>query len=170
MTDHFDSVRTGTNHLSSVASGEKITLDGAAAGVYFETDEAMGATPTLTMDITDSIGTLVKKFLLEEVCYFMNPTNAVTYQLRLLEDATADDVQQYTDVVFWGPTLQADSVVYTYRNSGYAATLTTAEVAQYKLPRVVELATVGKLYYMLDWTGAPGVTPGFIKVKGRFLK
>jgi hypothetical protein len=61
-------------------------------------------------------------------------------------------------------------VCYTYRNSGYAATITTAEVAQYKLPRLVELATPGKLYFMLDWSGAPGVTPGFIKIRGRFLK
>lgn len=170
MTDHFDSVRTGANHLSAVASGEKITLDGAAAGVYFETDQALGDTPTLMMNITDSIGTPVKKFLLEEVCYYMNQTNAVTYQLYLLEDASADNVQQYTDLVFWSPAAQADTVCYTYRNSGYAATITTAEVAQYKLPRLVELATAGKLYYMLDWSGAPGVTPGFIKVKGRFLK
>ena len=170
MSTHQDSVRTSANHLTSVATGEKITLDGAAAGVYFETDQALGDTPTLMMNVTDSIGTPVRKFLLEEVCYFMNPTAAETYQLYLLEDASADNVQQYTDLVFWSPAAQADSVCYTYRNSGYAATITTAEVAQYKLPRLVELATPGKLYFMLDWSGAPGVTPGFIKIRGRFLK
>ena len=36
-----------------------------------------------------------------------------------------------------------------------------------ELPKIVNLAEAGKLYYMMIWTGAPGNTPGYIKVKGR---
>lgn len=163
-----DSVRDALNRTNTVVSGEKLDLDGTLN--YFETDEPMGTTPTLSMAGTTSTGRPVRKFLLEEVTYYMNPTNAVTYQLHLLEDSSADDVQQYTDQLFFSPAAQADSVIYSYRTSGYQATVSTAEVIQYKLPRIVELATPGVLYYMLDWSGAPGDTFGFIKIKGRLLK
>src|SRR4030042_1598375 len=167
MTDHTDGCRIAANHISSVASGEKITLDGAAAGVYFETDEALGDTPTVSVTIAESLGNKPRAMLLEEVSYYMNQANAVTYQLRLMQAATAGDPEQYTGLVFLGPPAQADTVYYSYHATGYQATIGTEEVAQYKLPRVVEFETPGVLFYMLDWSGAPGVTPGFIKVKGR---
>lgn len=168
MVEHPDSVRTGVNRISLVVTGEKLDLAGTSN--YFETDQALTDTPTLYMAVSTSTGEPVKKFLLEDVQYMMNPTNAVTYQLYLLEDATADDVQQTTDVAFWSPAAQADSVNYRYNSAGYQAATGTAEVAQYKLPRIVELATAGKLYYMVDWSGAPADTAGFIKIRGRLLK
>ena len=164
----MDTVREATNRIATMVTGELLDLTGA--GANFTTDQAMGETPTLTMTLSTLHGLNVRKFLLEDVQYYMNPTNAVTYQLYLLEDATADDVQQYTDIAFWSPTAQAKGVVYRYANSGYQASLTTAEVAQYKLPKIVELAIPNKFYYMTDWSGAPGTTPGFIKIRGRLLK
>jgi len=168
MSEHPDSVRTGVNRLNLVVTGEYLDLAGTSN--YFETDEALTDTPSLHMVLTTSTGERVKKFLLEDVQYMMNPTAAETYQLYLLEDATADDVQQTTDIAFWSPAAQADSVNYRYNSAGYQAATGTAEAVQYKLPRIVELAEPGKLYYMLDWTGAPGNTPGFIKIRGKLLK
>ena len=165
---HPDSVRTATNRGNLVVTGEHLDLAGTSN--YFETDQALTDTPTLYMTLSTSTGDPVTKFLLEDVQYMMNPTNAVTYQLYLLEDATADDVQQTTDVAFWSPAAQADSVNYRYTAAGYQAATGTAEVAQYKLPRIVELATPNRLYYMVDWSGAPADTPGFIKIRGRALK
>lgn len=168
MSEHPDSVRTGVNRVVTAVTGEKLDLDGT--GNYFETDQPLTTTPSLYLTVSTSTGQPVKKFLLEEVQYFMNQTGAVTYQLYLLEDSSADDVQQYTDLVFFSPAAQADSVFYSYRTSGVQAGIAVAEAVQYKLPRIVELATAGKLYYMIDWSGAPGDTPGFIKIKGRLLK
>lgn len=168
MSEHPDSVRTGVNRLNLVVTGEHLDLAGTSN--YFETDQALTTKPTLSMTVSSSTGERVKKFLLEDVQYMMNPTAVETYQLYLLEDTTADDVQQTTDIAFWSPAAQADSVNYRYNSAGYQAATGTAEVAQYKLPRIVELATPGKLYYMLDWSGAPGDTSGFIKIRGKLLK
>jgi len=170
MTEHPDSVRTGVNRINTVVIGELFDLAGTLN--VFETDQALGDTPTLYLTITTPTGMPVKRFLLEEVCYYMNQTNAVTYQLLLLEAASADDVEQLQDLVFFSPAAQADSICYKYNNLGYCSDVasTTAETIQYKLPVVVELTTANKLYYMLDWSGAPGDTPGFIKIRGRLLK
>lgn len=170
MTEHPDSVRTGVNRTNTVVIGELFDL--AGTNNYFETDQALTDTPTLSLTITTPTGMPVKRFLLEEVCYYMDPTDAVTYQLFLLEAASADDVEQLQDLVFFSPAAQADSVCYKYNNLGYCADVagTTAEVIQYKLPVVVELTDTNKLYYMLDWSGAPGDTKGFIKIRGRLLK
>jgi len=170
MTEHPDSVRTGVNRSNTVVIGELFDL--AGTDNVFETDQALGDTPTLSLTITAPTGIPVKRFLLEEVCYYMDPTNGVTYQLLLLEAATADNVEQLQDLVFFSPAAQADAVCYKYNNLGYCADVasTTAEVLQYKLPCVVELTDTNKLYYMLDWSGAPGDTKGFIKVRGRLLK
>jgi hypothetical protein len=165
-----DTVRTAANRANSVVIGELFDLAGTLN--VFETDQALGDTPTLYLTITTPTNILVRRFLLEEVCYYMNPTAAVTYQLFLLEAASADNVEQLQDLVFFSPAAQADSVCYKYNNLGYCADVasTTAEVLQYKLPCVVELTDPGKLYYMLDWSGAPGDTLGFIKIRGRLLK
>ena len=168
MSQHPDSVRSAVNRHNLVVTGEKLDL--AGTNDYFETDQNLTTLPTLSMELSTSTGEPVKKFLLEDVQYMMDPTNAVTYQLYLLEDATADDVLQTTDIAFWSPAAQADSVNYRYNTGGYQAAIGTAEVAQYKLPRIVELATPGTLYYMIDWSAAPGDTKGFIKIRGRLLK
>lgn len=168
MPDNTDGCRQAANSINAVASSELVTLTGDP--IYFETDQAITDTPTLYLDVKDAQGRRPRAMLLEEVSYYMNQTGAVTYQLRLLQAATADDVDTLTDIVFWSPTAQADSVYYSYHATGYQATISTAEVAQYKLPRVVNFETAGRLYYMLDWSGAPGTTPGFIKVRGRFLR
>ncbi len=165
-----DTVRTAANRANTVVIGELFDLAGTLN--VFETDQPITTTPTLYIPMSTPTNILVRRFLLEEVCYYMNPTNAVTYQLLLLEAASVDDVEQLQDLVFFSPAAQADSVAYRYNNLGYCADVasTTAEVLQYKLPVVVELTDPNKLYYMLDWSGAPGDTPGFIKIRGRLLK
>ena len=165
MVDFPDSVRTGVNRTNSVVTGTLISATGAA----LETDQAMGETPTLYMSVTCNTGYPVKAFQLDEVLYNMNPTNAVTYQLWLLEQSSADDDQQLADIVFASPAAQADDV--TYRKYGHSEQADFAAPTEaFYLPRLVNLTEPGKLYYMIDWTGAPGVTAGFIKIRGRLLK
>lgn len=129
------------------------SLTGAPA--VFETDYAITDTPVMEIPITP----MVEQFLLTEVMWYMNPTNAVTYRVYLLEDAVADDLESLSGVIFDTGAAQADSVLY--QEIGHAAST--------KLPKIVELATPGTMRVLQDWSGAPGVTPGFIRVKGYAL-
>ena len=167
---HNDSVRDAINRVNTVVSGEINDLAGTLNS--FETDQAITDTPTKYITLTTETGKDVKRFRLEEVFYNLNMTNAVTFQLWLLEAANADDIEQQSDVVFFTPAAQADTIGYKYTTAGYSASIggATAEAAQYKLPVTVELEDANKLYYMTDWTGAPGDTPGILKVRGRLLK
>jgi hypothetical protein len=162
MTDHPDSVRTATNRNNTVVIGEKLDYDGTAN--YFETDQAFGTTPTLTMSLTNNSVIPISKFLLTEVNYQLDPTNAVTYQLYLLEAASADDYQSAGDVIFDSGAAQADNTHYLWVQGGSGTT------TSYKLPRIVNLSVVNTLYYMIDWSGAPGDTKGYIKIRGYLLK
>ncbi len=120
----------------------------------FETDQDITTLSTLSILLEPT----VKAFLLEEVLYYMNPTNVETYQLYLLEGPIADDVEAVSKIVFDSGTLKADSAHYVNLPGGG------------KLPRIVSLDEAGKLYYNVDWTGPPGNTPGYIIVKGIELK
>ena len=99
----------------------------------------------------------VKAFIMTEVNYYMNPTNAVTYELYLLEGPIADDMTALSKVVFDSNALKADSIPYTSLEG------------QGKLPRYVSLDEPGLLYYNMDWTGATGNCPRYIVIKGIVL-
>ena len=116
----------------------------------FEADQDIGTLSTLAILLEPT----VKAFLLQEVMFYMNPTAAETYELYFLEGPIADDMTALSKVVFNSGPLMADSVPY------YVCE------AQGKLPRIVSLDEPGLLYYNVDWTGAPGNTPGYIVVKG----
>lgn len=131
-------------------------VDTAGTSDYFETDQEIGDTPTLYIQMYP---TTIKKFKINSIRYYMDCTNAVTYELYLLEQASADDVQNLVDVVFDSGALKAD--VTSYMN--------IEGDASGKLPIIVNLADAGKLYYQLDWSAAPGDTKGYIVVKGEKL-
>ena len=118
----------------------------------FETDQVITDTPTLYITLDDP---KCKRFLLEEVTWMMNPTAVETYQLVLFEEANADNVISLSKIVFDSGALLVDSQAYM------------SAMGQGKLPRIVDLTIPGRLYYMLLWTGAPGDTPGYVKVRGR---
>lgn len=134
--------------------GELVDTDGT--GDYFETDQAIGATPTLYLQMYP---TTIKKFKINSIRYYMNQSNAVTYELYLLENNSADNVQNLADVVFDSGPLQADSVSYMVIEGDGSG----------KLPIIVNLADAGKLYYQVDWSGTPGNTPGYVLVRGEKL-
>jgi len=164
----IDTVKVATNRIASAVIAEKLDYDGT--GNVFETDQTITDTATLTIDVTCNVPNVVpSRFEITEVKYWMNQTAAVTYRLYLLEGPTADNTAQASDVVFDSGAAQADSTEYIYRegHTGSWAGLTTVDGT---LPVIVDLHTPGKLYYMLDWSGAPGDTPGYIKIRGRLLK
>lgn len=164
----IDTVKVATNRIASAVIAEK--LDYAGTSNFFETDQAITDTATLYMNVTTNVPNIKPtRFKLTEVKFYMNPTNAVTYRLYLLEGPTADDVTQASDVVFDSGAAKADSTEYIYREgcTGSWAGLTTVDGT---LPIIVDLHIAGRLYYMVDWSGAPGDTPGYIKCRGKLMK
>jgi len=145
-------------------------LDAAGTSNYFETDDdnPLTSTPTLTIDLSCTSEVKIRRFLLESVDYYMNQTAAVTYTLYLFEGASADDVTHLKELVFQSPAAQADVTLYWYRN-GFSGTPDTIATTDATLPKVCNLSVPNKLYYTLNWSGAPGNTPGFITVRGRLL-
>ncbi len=129
-------------------------VDADGTGNVFETDQAVADTPTLTLTTDDP---RVSKFEIMDITFYMNQTNAVTYELMLLEGAVADDVTSLSKLVWTSGAAMADVTRYVRVNN------------EDELPKIVELDDEGLLYYMLDWSGAPGNTPGFVRVRGRKL-
>lgn len=127
----------------------------AGTTAMWETDQALGSTPTLSMTVQRADGKSVNKFEVTEVHVYMDCTNAVTYQLYLHEDAQAANYLNLANTVFDSGSLRADDTMYKYLpESG-------------KVPFNVDLATDGTLYYSLDWSAAPASTTGILIVRGR---
>lgn len=139
---------------TSAFYASKVDYDGTAN--FFETDQPLGTTPTLSMT---TLPATAKYARIDSVKYQMTPTNVVTYELYLLEDAQADDQRSESDVFFDSGAAQASGSVYI--NTGGGSTP--------KLPIVVNLGTVATIYYMIDWSAAPGDTTGYIKISGEMF-
>ena len=118
---------------------------------YFETEGVITDTPTLFADLSKEN---ISHFVLEELEYYLNPTNAETFRLILFEAASADDLTSLSNIVFDSGALQADSTLYTFTNH------------EDIMPRLVKLGVCGRIYYMTIWTAAPGNTPGFVRGRG----
>lgn len=173
-SDKIDSVRIAVNKAIAAVLGDKEDYDGTSD--YFTTDQALGATPTLyvTLEVaSDDLEskTDIKRFLLTNIRYLMDPTYTQTYRLYLLEAANADDYENKSDVVFDSGASQADGTAYDVREGGKGSmgAITTAD---YHLPVIVSLETANRFYYQIDWaSGAPtSWVKGYIKVRGRPLK
>lgn len=122
---------------------------------YFETDQAMGDTPTLSF-----VGApAVLHIRIHTIKWQITPTAAETYQLYLLERASDNDEQQESDIIFDSGAGMVGGTIYTQVPGGSPA----------KLPIDVKLDTAGEIFYMTDWSGAPGNSSGYIKVYGEVL-
>jgi len=126
-------------------------LDTAGAGDYFETDQLVTDEPTKSIRCNMRPFT---RFLLKDISYYMLPDNAVTYKLALFSGAEAVDLSSFSKLAYESPAAQAKDTLYHRCNN------------EDTLPRIIILDTPGRLYYSLDWSGAPGNCPGFIRVRG----
>lgn len=132
--------------------GTGTQFEGVAGGGSAGSD-ALGDTPVSFVQLYP---TTMSKFRLDDVKYYCNPTAAETYQLYIFEQASAGDVQNLADMVFDSDGARVDSTNYI-------------AVDDNKLPINVKLADVGKLYYLVDWTGDPGNCPGYLVVRGEAM-
>lgn len=122
----------------------------------FEDDEVLGdgvaATHWITLTPPD-----VTAIQLQRVNYMMNPTNAVTYQLHLLEDRPEVAIEESECVIHSSAAAQADSTYYFHAGTTHG------------LPQDCRLVEPGRIFFKLDWSGAPGATTGVITLRGRIL-
>lgn len=122
---------------------------------YFETDQVWGTLPTLSF-----VGTpAVRHVMIHTVKYQITPTAGETYQLWLLEGASDNDEQSEAEIIFASAAGQVGGTIYQWGAGGAPA----------KLPVLARLTTAGEIYYMIDWTGAPGNSSGYIRVYGEVL-
>lgn len=173
MTGETETVRISMAKLAGIVLGEKVEYAASSSSNFFITDQALGATPTLYIELTGSDGKPVERLWLDHVRHYLDMTTGdgtPTYRLYLLEDAQADNVRNQSDVVFDSAATKAEATAYEYdwHGKGSPGAVTTAE---YQLPKLVKLASPGRLYYMIDWTtiGAASSVQGYIKVRGRPL-
>lgn len=127
------------------------------SGAYtnFETDKAENDTPTITIPNCDP--DTLKKGILTEVYVRLNWTNAVNLNaLRIYEDAKAGDKESESHKIF-------DS-------SDYYATLTDDQEYRFLLNKAFILATEGTFFITTDWSGAPGNTPGTLRLDGETIE
>lgn len=122
----------------------------------FEDDEPLDAALPTHFMTGNPLAVHIK---IHTIKYQMTPTNAVTYQLYLLEGATAEAEQQEAEVIFDSGPLQAAGGVYLWVAGGAPA----------ELPVMARLTAAGIIWYKIDWSAAPGDTDGYIRVYGEVL-
>lgn len=96
----------------------------------------------------------LKEGIIKRIHYRLNPTNAVTYTLRIYDRAVAPDYESRLGKLWESAAVQADDTEYDH--------------GELEIP--FALPTMGVLFFTIQWTAAPGVTPGFIQVSGVQLK
>jgi len=125
-------------------------LDEDGTGNLFETSQTEADTPTLLLS-SEKIPAKIKMGTITRIHFKLNPTNAETYILRLYEEASADDYHSSLHKLWESDPLRADDEEYDMTELDIDFTL----------------KTIGKMYFKLTWTGAPGNTPGYISVSGK---
>lgn len=137
-----------SRHRDRMVFGSLIDDDGT--GADWEDEDVITDTPAKFITLEPN----VRAFTLTGVRFMFNPTNGVTPELLFFKGAAADDVENYSNLVWRSGAGLVDSQLYSQRGK------------EDSLPIDILLDTPGKLYYMTIWTGAPGNTPGFVEVEG----
>ena len=171
--EDVEKVRWASNRTNTVVIGDK-TEYAYSPNNYFNADQALGVTPNRYIDLTvPGVNNQrdVNRFLLTSVRYYLDVNGGVsTYQLYLFEAASADNVQNMSDVVFDSGASQAEATAYEWNEggSGEQGAVTTEE---HQLPKIVNCAVPNRLYYQTDWDFAPASSvQGYIKLRGKWLK
>jgi len=115
----------------------------------FETSQIKTDTPTLML-ATFRRPLDLKSGKILRFHYRLNPTNAVTYTLRIYDSNIAADYESNLHQIYESPAARADDTEYDVLT----------------LPIPFTLGVVGLMYYAIQWSAAPGVTAGFIEVSG----
>lgn len=138
-----------------VRAGRKVftyaLLDEDGALNIFETSQIKTVLPTFMFNQGTEPADL-KEGILTKIKVRLNPTNAVTYTLRLWEAAINGAVTPY---------LQELACIYEMDFPGIATIPYTIV-----LNRPFALGIAGQIWYSIEWSAAPGNTPGAIDLQG----
>jgi len=122
---------------------------------YFETEQVWGTLPTLSF-----VGApAVLHIRIHTIKHQITPDGAQTYKLWLLERASDNDEQSESDIIYASEDAVTAGEIVCVVPGGSPA----------KLPIDVKLGTAGTIYYIIDWSAAPGNSSGYIKVYGEVL-
>jgi hypothetical protein len=142
-----------------IRAGRKIfgygKLDEDGALNVFETSQAKIVLPTFMVDTFMNPADL-KEGIMMKVKVRMNPTNAATYTLRLWESAVNGAVTPY---------MQEMACIYEMDFPGLDDIAYTI-----MMERPFGLYIPGQLWYSIEWSAAPGNTPGCILIQGELIR
>ncbi len=142
-------VNTGTTVGAGAGSVFEAYIEDTGATNAFETDQAVTDTPTLYLTATYlAAGTL------NRIHVSLTPANAVTPTLYIFSGAQADDKASERRLLFSSAEYYPSGLV-----SG-----TEYDFIDLQIPFVLD--TANRIYYALDWSGAPGNTTGYLAVLG----
>lgn len=142
-----DSCRDGKWIRASIFVHRQEDENGAAD--FFETSQDKVTTPTFGLLFSRTHPTL-KSGIIKRIHYRLNPTNAVTYILRLWRATAVAPYRLNALMLYESPAAQVDDADY--------------DRGELEIP--FTLGFPGMIYYSIEWTGASGNTPGFIDVSG----
>ena len=156
---HPEAILTLVDKASTISGGTRLVeatlVEETGTAATFKTDQVfMTNQPTLYLPVLPGTS---QKFRVTAIRFYLSPANAVTYQLYLLKHDTnpggATPLQAREDLIY-------DSGAAMAKDTEYFV------IAGGMLPVEVHLGDTAKLYYMIDWSAAPGDTTGFITVTG----
>jgi len=129
-------------------------LDMTGTADTFETDAAdYAATPVQRVILSRD----VKRLELEEIRAYFDSANAATSGVALYEDAQADDVLSYSHMLW----KSGDNASISDKTVFVKTTNDTP------LPITFNLETLGQVWFVQDYSAAPGDTKGYLILKGK---
>ena len=129
--------------------GYMIHLETAAAWAAVTTSYAKTDTPVQVLIAAEDCEKL-REGIIRRIHVRLNPTNAVTYTLRIWRRAAAGDMESDMYMLYESASGLVDDTDYDF-----------AELA---IP--FSLEAMGTLYFGVEWSAAAGNTNGFIAVSG----
>jgi len=95
----------------------------------------------------------LRRGVIKRIRYRLNYVNAETYTLRLWAASETGDYESALHLLWESPAAQADDTEYTLDATDFG-----------EIPFILRRA--GRIYFSVEWTGAPGNIQGFIRVDG----
>lgn len=153
-----EAILTLVDKASAISGGTRLVeatiVEETGTAATFKTDQVfMTDQPTLYLPVLP--GT-TQKVRINTLRFYLSPANAVTFQLYLLKhdtDPGTEPLQAREDLIY-------DSGAAMAKDTQYFV------IAGGMVPIELHLGDTSKLYYMIDWSAAPGDTTGFITATG----